>query len=215
MKSLVREREGKKERERESCNEKVIFRPASSPISFRHLVVAVVIVFDFVFSRFLCSKLPPRSSTLQNGWAKKEPGSLGQGGHGRSLREDPEAEGSHRRSPQLPPCPRLQNLLLWTAHQGWLQEGLREGNSLVLQRRLDQCDQIGRFLKVLMTNYFQKVAKSYGYFLDLSEKHHLKVKTTLATLRHLLETFGLLFISTSGYPGFDPHWFIFFGPLQL
>ena len=61
------EREGKKERERESCNEKVIFRPASSPISFRHLVVAVVIVFDFVFSRFLCSKLPPRSSTLQNG----------------------------------------------------------------------------------------------------------------------------------------------------
>ena len=36
----------------------------------------------------------------------------------------------------------------------------------------NQCDQIGRFLKVSMKNYLQKVAKLYSYVLGLSEKHH-------------------------------------------
>ena len=33
-----------------------------------------------------------------------------------------------------------------------------------------QGDQIRRFLNNLVTNYLQKVAKLYGYFLDLIEK---------------------------------------------
>ena len=37
------------------------------------------------------------------------------------------------------------------------------------------------FLKFLVTNNLQKVAKMYKDFLGLSEKHHFYVKTAIAT----------------------------------
>ena len=40
---------------------------------------------------------------------------------------------------------------------------------------------LGDFLKFLVTNYLQKVAKTCGDFLGLSEKHHFQVKTVVAT----------------------------------
>ena len=60
-----------------------------------------------------------------------------------------------------------------------------QGNSISsrsrLQLQLSTVWTVGRFLTVLVTNYLQKLAKWYNYFLGLSEKHHFLVKTAVAT----------------------------------
>ena len=53
----------------------------------------------------------------------------------------------------------------------------------------EQCDQMGLFSKILVTNYFSKVAHMFGDFWDILKISLFKVKTT----------FGLLFIPVSGH----------------
>ena len=61
-----------------------------------------------------------------------------------------------------------------------------------------QCDQIGRFLKFLMTNHVKKPAQMFGDVLGYFDKHYFQSKTDVATFKTNFEKIGLLFITTSG-----------------
>ena len=62
-----------------------------------------------------------------------------------------------------------------------------------------QSDQIGRFLKFLVTKFLTKVAQIISNFLGFFEQPHSYVKTDVATSWVFSETFGLLVTSTSGH----------------
>ena len=63
---------------------------------------------------------------------------------------------------------------------------------------LEQCDQIGRFLKFLTTKFQAKEAQMIGNFLGYFEKPHCDLKTALATFwATLRKTLWLLFTSTT------------------
>ena len=59
-----------------------------------------------------------------------------------------------------------------------------------------QCDQIGRFLKVLGDKICNKSSPNYYQLFGLFEKPHSYVKTAVATS---WVTFGLFFTPTSGH----------------
>ena len=78
-----------------------------------------------------------KRTQFQNGWNIQKSRGLEQGGHGRPLREDPEAEGQDWGSAKLPPCTWIQGILLWSAHQGRIHQGLWEGLWEMAQRWKD------------------------------------------------------------------------------
>ena len=62
-----------------------------------------------------------------------------------------------------------------------------------------QCDQIGRFFKVLGDKISNKSSRNDWQLLGNVEKPHSYVKTAADIFGLLLETFGLLFTTTSGH----------------
>ena len=64
---------------------------------------------------------------------------------------------------------------------------------------------LGDFWNSLVTNCITKVTQMFGDFLGSFEKHCKKVKLVRLLLGQLLETLGLLFITTSGHTDCDRH----------
>ena len=65
---------------------------------------------------------------------------------------------------------------------------------------MTQCDQMGDFLKLSVTNLLTKVGQIFPQFWGYFEKNYILVKKRLwLRFGQLLEVFGLLFISTSGH----------------
>ena len=61
-----------------------------------------------------------------------------------------------------------------------------------------QCDQIGRFFRMILAiNFRTKVAQLFGDFWCNFKKHHFRIKLP----RQHFDTFGLIFILTSGHTG--------------
>ena len=72
-----------------------------------------------------------------------------------------------------------------------------------------QCEQIGRFLKVLDNIFLTKVAQILSNFLRCREKHYFLSKTIVALFGSLFGKIGLLFTPTSGHTGGAIQLFIF------
>ena len=68
----------------------------------------------------------------------------------------------------------------------------------------EQCDQIGRFLKLLPPKFLSKEAQNDWQLLDNFDKVPLMLKLLGQLFGQLLENFGLLFNLTSGHT--DHEW---------
>ena len=81
------------------------------------------------------------------------------------------------------------------------KERERETHWRVREKEIDsnqcQCDQIGRFLKVIGNQFAYKSIPKFGLFI----KRSINVKTAVNIFRQLVETFGQLF-----YPNIWSHW---------
>ena len=71
-------------------------------------------------------------------------------------------------------CPQRWAQILWQEHKSSSSWSSKEPPP---QER-NQCDQIGRFLKVLVTNFLTQRAQTFGYFLGYFKNFTFKLKTS-------------------------------------
>ena len=76
---------------------------------------------------------------------------------------------------------------------------LQERKVRIWFNRREQCDQIKRFLKLICYTFSLRSSQTFYFFLGNFKKVTFQVKPAVANFWPNIETFGILFMPTSGH----------------